>query len=124
MPVYDNDFQPVNPNERAGFNGHRWQPPFHFDGSAWKISDENPTELVLDSPPDQTSVLAYGAPSANGFTATYAYDEVHTYGHMPTCSDLMLRYYVRPESSEGDSRHHDSANRGSTTRPGWTCRAR
>ena len=43
MPIYDNDFQPVNPNERAGFNGHRWQPPFHLDGSAWKTSDENPT---------------------------------------------------------------------------------
>jgi len=102
MPVYDHDFQPVNPNERAGFNGHRWQPPFHFEGTAWKISDENPTRLVLDSPPDQASVLLYGGPSANSFAATYAYDEVYTYGSMPVCSDLMLRFYVQPASSEGD----------------------
>jgi signal peptidase I len=101
MPVYDNDFQPINPNERTGFNGHRWQLPFDLAGSAWKISDENPTRLVLDSPPDQPSVLTYGGASANRFAATYAYDEVYSYSHMPTCSDLMVRFYVRPSSSAG-----------------------
>jgi signal peptidase I len=101
MPIYDNDFQPVNPNERAGFNGHRWQTPFNLEGSAWRISTEDPTRLVLDSPTDQTSVLTYGAPSANNFTATYAYDEVYSYVRMPTCSDLMVRYYVQPSSTEG-----------------------
>jgi len=101
MPVYDHDFQPVNPNERAGFNGHRWEPPFHLDDSAWKISDANPTQLLLDSPPGETSVLAYGAPSANGFAATYAYDEVYSYGRMPIASDLMFRFYVNPAGSAG-----------------------
>ena len=102
MPVYENDFRPVNPNERAWFNGHRWQPPFNLESSAWKISEENPTQLVLDSPTDQTSVLTYGAPSANGFATTYAYNEVYSYARMPTCSDLMIHYYVRPASSSGE----------------------
>jgi signal peptidase I len=101
MPIYDNNFQPVNPNERAGFNGHRWQLPFNLEGSAWKISDEDPTRLVLDSPADQTSVLTYGGPSANGFAAAYAYNEVYSYSRMPTCSDLMVRFYVQPAKSEG-----------------------
>jgi signal peptidase I len=101
MPIYDNNFQPVNPNERAGFNGHRWQLPFNLEGSAWKSSDEDPTRLVLDSPADQTSVLTYGGPSANGFAATYAYNEVYAYSRMPTCSDLMVRFYVQPTNSEG-----------------------
>jgi signal peptidase I len=101
MPLYDHDFQPVNPNERAGFNGHKWVPPFNLDGSVWKISDENPTQLLLDCPVAETSVLAYGAPSANGFAATYAYNEVMTYGRMPMCSDLMYRFYVRPAGTEG-----------------------
>jgi signal peptidase I len=101
MPIYDNNFQPVNPNERAGFNSHRWQVPFNLEGSAWKISEEDPTRLALDSPADQTSVLTYGAPSANGFGATYAYNEVYMYSRMPTCSDLMLRFYVQPASSQG-----------------------
>jgi len=101
MPIYDNNFQPVNPNERAGFNGHRWQVPFNLEGSAWKISDEDPTRLVLDSPADQTSVLTYGSPSANGFAATYAYNEVYMYSRMPTCSDLMVRFYVQPANSQG-----------------------
>ncbi len=101
MPIYDNDYQPVNPNERAGFNGHRWQPPFNLEGSAWKISSDDPTRLVLDSPTNQTSVLTYGAPSANNFAATYAYDEVYMYARMPAVSDLMVRYYVQPSGTEG-----------------------
>jgi signal peptidase I len=101
MPIYDNNFQPVNPNERAGFNGHRWQVPFSLHGSAWKISDEDPTRLELDSPADQTSTLTYGGPSANGFAATYAYNEVYGYSRMPTCSDLMVRFYLRPANSDG-----------------------
>lgn len=101
MPIYDHDFQPVNPNEIAGFNGHRWEPPFRFEDSAWRIHDQDPTQLVLDSPPGEPSVLAYGAPSANGFSATYAYNEVYSYGRMPIVSDLMLRFYVAPASPTG-----------------------
>ncbi|MCX5644312.1 MAG: signal peptidase I [Phycisphaerae bacterium] len=101
MPVYENDYQPVNSNERAWFNGHRWQSPFNLEGSAWKIDDKNPTHFVLDGPPDQTSVLTYGAPSANSFATTYAYNEVYSYARMPTCSDLMIRYYVQPANHEG-----------------------
>ena len=105
MPVYDNDFQPANPKERPGFNGYPWEPPFNLKGSAWKISDENPTQLQLDSPADQPKVLKYGAPdvpSANGFAAnTYAYNDVRRYSRKPECSDLMVRFYVRPASSEG-----------------------
>ena len=102
MPVYDNDYQPVNPNERAWFNSHRWQPPFNLEASAWKIDDKNPTQFVLDGPADQTSVLTYGAPSANGFVTAYAYNEVYSYARMPTCSDLMAQYYVRPANHEGN----------------------
>ncbi len=101
MPIYDNNFQPVNPNERAGFNGHRWQVPFNLEGSAWKISNDDPTRLALDSPAGQTSAIAYGSPSANGFAAAYAYNEVFMYSRMPTCSDLMLRFYVQPARSQG-----------------------
>ncbi|MGE5294450.1 MAG: signal peptidase I [Solirubrobacterales bacterium] len=101
MPIYDNDFQPVNPNEVAGFNGHRWQPPFQFDGSDWKIDDQNPTQLLLDCPPGESSALTYGGPSANGFGSTYAYDEVYSYGRMPIVSDLMLRFYTAPTSPTG-----------------------
>ena len=100
MPIYDNNFQPVNPNE-AGFNGHRWRVPFNIEGSAWKVSDGIPTILELDSPAGQTSVLTYGAPSANDFATTYAYNEVYAYGRMPTCSDLMMRFNVRPAGSDG-----------------------
>jgi signal peptidase I len=95
MPIYDNDFQPVHPNERGGFSGHLWTPPFDFESSAWKIGPDNPTQLCLDCPPGQTSVLTYGAPWANGFGITYAYNDEAHYARQPVCSDLMCRFYVR-----------------------------
>ncbi len=101
MPIYDHDFQPVNPNEGAGFSEHRWQPPFNLDGSSWKINSENPTQLALDCPPGQCSVLTYGAPSANNFAATYAYDDLYTNNRVPEASDLMVRFYVNPAGSQG-----------------------
>ena len=101
MPIYDNDFQPINPNEQGGFNGHRWQSPFNLDASAWQINSENPTQLLLDCPADKPSVLTYGAPSANDFAAAYAYDDRYTNNRVPVASDLMVRFYVNPESREG-----------------------
>lgn len=101
MSIYNHDFQPINPNERAGFNGHRWEPPFNLNASAWKISEDDPTLLVLDAPPDQTSTLTYGAPSANTFAAAYAYNDGPVYGRMPLAGDLMMRFYVQPAHTEG-----------------------
>ena len=102
MPVYDRDFQPVNPSQRTAFNGNRWQPPFNFDTSAWQVSAANPTQIVLDVPSDQVSDLHYGAaPSANAFNITYAYNDVRSYERTPLCSDLMVRFHVEAGSAEG-----------------------
>jgi len=101
MPVYDHDYQPVNPKQRGAFNGDVWRAPFDLDASAWQISERNPTQLVLDCPPGETNVLTYGAPSANDFRVAYAYNDVRSYSRMPEASDLMLRFYVEPDSSEG-----------------------
>jgi len=101
MPTYDHDYQPVNPNQRGAFNRHRWHPPFDFETSAWKISEENPTQLVLDGPAAQTSSLAYGGQSANDFTVDYAYNDVRMHARKPQCSDLMMRFYVKPSREEG-----------------------
>jgi signal peptidase I len=101
MPLYDHDFQPVNPNERGGFGGHRWQPPFRFEGSAWRISDQNPTQLLLDSPLGKPSVLAYDSLADKDFAATYAYDDPYTNDRAPITSDLMVRFYVNPADLQG-----------------------
>jgi signal peptidase I len=100
MPIYDHDFQPVTPSQRGAFNGHRWQPPFDLRASAWQIDRDNPTRLVLDCPADQTNVLTYGGASANDFDVTYAYNDVRSFRNKPICSDLMVRFYVRPSSEE------------------------
>ena len=116
---------PAGQSERAGgFNGHRWQPPFNLEGSAWKISDEEPDAVGAGLPggPDQRAD-ATAAPSANGFATTYAYNEVYTYSRMPTCSDLMVRFYVQPASSRRASRHHAEQVRHRLQSPAGPVRA-
>lgn len=101
MPIYNNDYQPVNPNQRGAFNGYRWQPPFDLDVSAWAISDTDPTSLVLNGSADQIETLTYGGRSANDFKVMYAYNDIRMYSRMPEGSDLMVRFYVQADSEEG-----------------------
>ncbi|MBN1505538.1 MAG: signal peptidase I [Sedimentisphaerales bacterium] len=101
MPVYNCDYQPVNPNQRGAFNGDCWQVPFDFGTSNWKIDPADPTRLALDSPMGEANVLTYEAPSANGFNIAYAYNDVRTYLRKPECSDLMVRFYLQPSDHQG-----------------------
>jgi len=99
MPVYDNDYQPVNRFEPT-FNHHPWEQPFKTGSfSKWEIDKDSPTLFRLDSPAEQT--MTYSSTIGNNFRATYAYDEVERYDYMPYCSDLMVRFYANPLDSEG-----------------------
>ena len=102
MPVYDNDYQPVRPDD-GSFNGHLWQQPFKNVGdSKWVIADSSsPTIFRLDSPADQINTLVYDTSIGNNFKATYAYDNINTYSYMPNCSDLMVRFESRSADSQG-----------------------
>jgi signal peptidase I len=102
IPVYDNDYQPVRPKE-GSFNGHTWQQPFrNVPNSKWIVTDKNsPTVFRLDSHPDEINSLVYDTSIGNDFKATYAYGEVHRYGSMPYCSDLMVRFTDRAADSQG-----------------------
>ncbi len=107
LPVYNNDFRPVNrnvlgQNQRGAFDGSSWNPPFDFKTSAWEIGDRDPTHLVLDSPPEQEPQrLTYDSPLAKDFMVSYAYNELPDQSLAPECSDLMMRFYVKPQDSEG-----------------------
>jgi signal peptidase I len=100
MPVYNNDYQPARPNQGV-FNGHLWQQPFkNGPGSQWVTTDPNaPTLFRLKSPTDQIHTLVYDSSLGNDFRAAHAYDEPSDYGSMPYCSDLMLRFCLRPSGS-------------------------
>lgn len=101
MPVYDNDYQPVRPQE-GSFNGHIWQQPFRNIGeSKWRLDKADPTKFQLDSTADETSSLIYDSSLGNDFRATYAYDSVGEYKHMPYCSDLMVRFYAQSAAPHG-----------------------
>ena len=94
MPVYDNDYQPVQPRQGL-FNGHFWKQPFDVENSKWVVDDLNPTMFRLDSPGEETQSLVYDSTVGNDFRAAYAYDDMITYKYMPHCSDLMMRFYAR-----------------------------
>jgi signal peptidase I len=101
MPVYDNDYQPVNPYTPA-FNRHQWDQPFRAGSfSKWEIDKASPTLFRLDSSADQTNSMVYSTSIGNDFRATYAYDDVREYKHLPYCSDLMVRFYADTPDSEG-----------------------
>jgi len=101
MPVYDNDYQPARPRE-GSFNGHPWQQPFgNIAKSKWRLDKAAPTKFQLDSPADETSSLIYDSSVGNDFRATYAYDSVRDYKHMPYCSDLMVRFYAQSAALQG-----------------------
>jgi len=101
MPVYDNDYQPVNPLTPT-FNSHQWKQPFIAEGpSKWKVDESNPTQFLLDSPSDQINTMTYSTSIGNDFRATYAYDDVPRYKYLPYCSDLMVRFNCLTDSPQG-----------------------
>ncbi|HLB75152.1 MAG TPA: signal peptidase I [Sedimentisphaerales bacterium] len=106
MTVYDNDYQPVNP-DRPTFNlSHTkpWRQPFiNKQDSKWVTTDkEKPTQFRLDGPPDQVNSIAYDSSIGNDFKASYAYNSVDYYKYGPTCSDLMVRFYSMPADLAGN----------------------
>jgi len=106
MPVYDNDYQPVNPSEPNffSFTGNKpWRQPFtNTPGSQWVTTDHNsPTLFHLDSPPDGINEIVYDSSIGNDFRTAYAYNDVGAYRNMPYCSDLMVRFYSRPADVAG-----------------------
>jgi signal peptidase I len=102
MPIYDNDYQPVKPNERTFNHNKKWQQSLkNIADSRWKLDKANPTKLRLDSPGDKINWLIYDTTIGNELRATYAYDNVVEYEHMPYCSDLMVRFYWLSAESQG-----------------------
>jgi signal peptidase I len=100
MPVYDNDYQPVNPLTPT-YNSHQWKQPFVPERSSkWEIDKPGPTQFHLDNP-NQINTLIYDTSIGNDFRATYAYDDVPRYKYLPYCSDLMVRFNCLTNSTGG-----------------------
>ncbi|MBM4104076.1 MAG: signal peptidase I [Planctomycetes bacterium] len=98
MCIYDNDYQPIRPEEKR-FNGHTWAQPFEASPAGeWNLKADGTGVFSLDTGADNTvRLLRYNPSQGNDFRATYAYDATMSYPEMPVCSDLMMRYYVKME---------------------------
>jgi signal peptidase I len=105
MPVYNNDYQPVEPEIPAfGESGHlhKWEEPFvSTSSSLWEIDPHKPTLFELDSPEDKINSLVYDTSQGNDFKARYAYNDFRRNESMPYCSDLMVRFYCETDQPLG-----------------------
>ncbi len=101
MPVYDNDYYPVQPDQFA-FNGHQWRQPFrNIAGSEWYCDRDNPTVFTLESNVEEKHIMIYDTDIGNDFRATYAYDVSTEFKYQPYCSDLMVRSFVFFSENKG-----------------------
>ncbi len=103
VPIYDNDFQPARPAER-GFNGDRWRQPFdNRPGSRWDFNANGPSVFALSQTDAAVHRARFDPQAGDHFRATSAYTDPAQYQHMPTCSDLMMRFYaeIEPDSAVG-----------------------
>jgi len=102
MPIYNNDYQPIRPSSPR-FDSQTWRQPFvNVDQSQWKTSStEKPTRFILESGPDQRHIIEYDPVVGNGFRATYAYNSTPHNRFQPYCSDLMIRFKVTKDVSDG-----------------------
>ena len=101
MPVYNNDYQPVDQYAPI-FDKQKWEQPFRgSDISLWKIDDSRPTLFHLEGSGDQIDTLHYNPKSTNDFRTMYAYNSAIRNKDMPYCSDLMVRFYCRSENEKG-----------------------
>lgn len=94
LPIFDNDYQPVLPNEPS-FNDRPWRQPFeNRPESRWNLAADGPSVFALDETGDAIHRLRYNPQVGNDFRATSAYGDPSSYPHMPVCSDLMVRCYA------------------------------
>lgn len=93
MPVYNNNYQPIQPLE-GRFNNHGWHQPFTNDAnSKWQWKTDKPLEFALSNAGINT--MYYDTAKGNNFQTTYGYDDPTYYRYMPICSDLLLKFGVK-----------------------------
>ena len=100
MPVYNNDYQPLH-QDKEGYNGHAWVNPFTYYPTIWQVKDNDPTRFHLRTDTDHEALLRYGAPSANDFRASYAYNDAMTFSDMPVCSDIKVEGIIQSHQDTG-----------------------
>jgi len=94
MPIYNNDFQPIEP-QWPQFNGHRWHQPFrNFQGSNWQASEDSPAMFTLQSAGKKLNKLFYDSSLGNDFRVAYEYNKIGLNKKQPFCSDIKLRYFA------------------------------
>lgn len=101
LPIYNNNFQPIEPME-GRFNEHGWHQPFTNDStSMWQFAPSRPVEFTLKDEPDKINVMFYDTQKGNNFKASYAYGDPRFYKYLPFCSDLMMKFNTQITEGKG-----------------------
>lgn len=91
IPVYDNDYQPVEPNVQSAHT----ELPWRFDDSNWRIDANNITCFETAGQGDEFCEMVYDGSQGNSLRAGYAYNGNAYIDTRPYCSDLKVRFFVR-----------------------------
>lgn len=98
IPVYNNDYQPVRPDELS-FNSHNWINPWrNMQGSAWKTNENNKTQFILHDSTEQYHWLQYDSSAGNDFKADIFYNGTRFRDERPYCNDVMVSYYCQAKN--------------------------
>jgi len=101
MPVYNNDYLPVNPAE-GQFDGHMWKQPFaNTAGSGWQLNMNGVKRFRLDDGGDKINTIEYNAAGGRDFKAFCSHNDSRMLPSLPICSDLMVRFYCSSQGREG-----------------------
>ncbi len=94
IPVSNNDYQPLRPNEES-FQGRRWHLPWRFDSTQWRIDANNAACFESLGEDDELRELVYDGSAGNGLRAGYVYNGTAYHDVRPYCSDLKIRFFVQ-----------------------------
>lgn len=101
MPIYENDYQPIHPEEPR-FNRHPWRQPFENVGSSrWDLGGRERPFFTLEEKDRTVHRVQYNPQIGNDFRAVYAYDPPDFIPYMPICSDLMIRCCPQMNADSG-----------------------
>ncbi|MBN1796481.1 MAG: signal peptidase I [Sedimentisphaerales bacterium] len=118
IAVYNNDYQPVQP-DRDSFNGRKWENPFrNYKGSNWRIDETDKTKFVLDGGNKELHWLEYDSSLGNDFKADIAYNGTSFRKERPYYSDIMVRFCS--ESNSDDFTTGARISRYGQVYCGWT----
>jgi signal peptidase I len=109
MCVYHQDYPPAEISrfeaediEEQGSALSARKGAFENEGSSrWDLLSEAPSAMLLNEEDPMEHRLVFMSPHSDTFRTTYAYNDRYANMNKPICSDLMIRFWIEPQTEAG-----------------------